>query len=137
MNPAPVFEAPVVVQAHLAFVAAAVGLSAAVLVLPKGRGAHRTLGRLWVGAMAGAALSGLAIFGDGPWLGFGPLHLLSVFVLVNLVHGVRAARRGRLRAHRATMLGLMGGGLLIAGTFAVIGRGRVLNEALFAGNWGI
>jgi uncharacterized membrane protein len=121
------------VQAHLAFVAAALVLSAAVLGAPKGRGPHRALGRAWAGAMAGAAVSGLFIWGHGPWFGFGPLHLLSVLVLVNLAQGRRAIRAGRRRAHALTMLGLMAGGLGVAGAFAVLGEGRLLHGVLLGG----
>jgi uncharacterized membrane protein len=49
-------------------------------------------------------------------------------VLIHLVTVLpAAARRGDIRGHRSAMIQLYVGGILVAGTFAVLGQGRYLN----------
>ncbi|MFV4725690.1 hypothetical protein ACNJUL_21340, partial [Mycobacterium tuberculosis] len=48
---------------------------------------------------------------------FSPIHLLSLYVLIALPRLVLAARRGQIARHRATVRGIVSGGLLIAGAF--------------------
>ena len=111
---------------HLAAAGAAVGLGIGILFMRRGTSRHRWLGRLWVAAMAVTALSSFGIRGIGG-VGGGDgsggmqlswLHVLSSFVLVNLVLAVRAIRQGRVASHRRRMLGLYAG-LVIAGVAAV------------------
>ncbi|WP_207537998.1 DUF2306 domain-containing protein [Sabulicella rubraurantiaca] len=98
----------------------------AVLLLPKGRGAHRIWGRLGGLMLLVAALSSF-------WLpAFGHLtlvHLLSVTTLVNVPLAVRAARQGRIAAHRRAMM-INAGGLAAAGLAAVVVPGRYLHTLL-------
>jgi uncharacterized membrane protein len=61
---------------------------------------------------------------------FSPIHLLSIFVLVQLVGAVRAARSGRITDHKRYMQGLSFGALLVAGAFTLL-PGRVMNAVLF------
>src|SRR3954466_16219503 len=90
-------------------------LGAAVLLRPKGTVSHKLLGRIWVAAMVGVAVSSFWIFeirrGAGPsWI-----HLLSIWTLISLALAVWFIRRGNVRAHKAfmvgTFLGLAGAGL--------------------------
>ncbi|VVE27362.1 hypothetical protein PMO31116_03421 [Pandoraea morbifera] len=123
-----------IVVMHLAAAAVAVGLGIGILFIRRGTPRHRWLGRLWVAAMAATALSSFGIRGIGGIDGSGGtqlswLHVLSSFVLVNLVLAVRAIRQGRVQSHRRRMLGLYAG-LLIAGVAAVAVPGRALNRAL-------
>ncbi|MGB0466626.1 MAG: DUF2306 domain-containing protein [Pontibacterium sp.] len=60
---------------------------------------------------------------------FGFIHLFSFFTFFNILMAWRAIRQGNLKVHRAYMLGLYIGGLLIAGGFALM-PGRLLNEWL-------
>ena len=64
--------------------------------------------------------------------GYGPIHLPSLWVLLQLCPGVRDARHGRIAAHRRRMAGRNWQGLTVAGLLTPL-TGRVLNEALFAG----
>jgi len=67
----------------------------------------RILGSTWVLAMAFSALSSFW-FGGGvlPLIGhFGPIHLLSLWVLVALAVAVVAILKGRVEQHRGWMVG--------------------------------
>ena len=100
---------------------------AVVLILPKGRGAHRVWGRLAALGMLGAALTS---FGIPRWGALSPIHILSVVTLVNIPLAVLAARAGRIEAHRKAML-INAGSLVVAGIFAVAVPGRVLHRWAF------
>ncbi len=112
---------------HLLAVLPAVVIGISQLLLPKGTRSHRAFGWAWVAAMAIVALSSFWIFGiDND--GFSVIHLLSVFVLLNLVAAIWSIRRGNVSAHKkfmvGTLLGLMGAG---AGALA---PGRFLHQLL-------
>jgi|GEM_PF-796836 len=70
----------------------------------KGDHTHRLLGWVWVLGMLFVASSSFAIrdLRDGQ---FSLLHLLALVTLTSLVVGVVGARRGNIRAHRASMRG--------------------------------
>ncbi|WPB84437.1 DUF2306 domain-containing protein [Sediminicoccus rosea] len=112
---------------HLAFSLLALAAILAILLLPKGRGAHRWLGRLAAAALALSALSSFGIQARGhlSWL-----HVLSVVTLVNLAWAVWAIRRGRVAVHRRAMLA-GAGGLFVAGLFATFAPGRYLYGVFF------
>lgn len=92
---------------HLYASLLALGLGAILLLSPKGTMLHRILGSTWVLAMALSALSSFW-FGGGvlPLIGhFGPIHLLSLWVLVALAVAVVAILKGRVEQHRGWMVG--------------------------------
>ncbi|NYS78048.1 MULTISPECIES: DUF2306 domain-containing protein [Halomonadaceae] len=92
---------------HLYASLLALGLGAILLLSPKGTMPHRILGSTWVLAMAFSALSSFW-FGGGvlPLIGhFGPIHLLSLWVLVALAVAVVAILKGRVEQHRGWMVG--------------------------------
>jgi uncharacterized membrane protein len=102
---------------HVGLAVAALALGGFVLLRGKGTRPHRLLGRLWVGLMAGVALSSFWIFelrqGAGPsWI-----HLLSAWTLISLAAAVWFIRRGNVRAHQGFMIGTFAG-LAIAGLLA-------------------
>jgi uncharacterized membrane protein len=115
---------------HLAAALLALGLGAFNLARPKGTRAHRTLGWVWVVLMASAAVSSFWIFGLRHGAGPSLVHLLSLWTLVALVCAIVAIRRGRVRTHKAfmigTFLGLLGAGL------GALAPGRLLAQWLFA-----
>lgn len=118
---------------HLATVVPAFFIGGYLLWARKGTPRHRRLGRAYVVLMLATALLTLAMpahIGARPGGHFGPIHLFSLVVLVNLPLAVRAARRGQVQAHRRAMLGTYLGGLLIAGAFALM-PGRLLHGWLF------
>jgi len=132
MTLTPLFSAPIVVQIHAFLAFAAIALTIALFSLPKGSPLHRLLGWAWVIAMSIVALSSFWI-NDIRWLGpFGPIHLLSIFALISLFRGVRAARAGRVMAHQQTMKSLVFGALIVAGAFTLL-PGRIMFAVLTGG----
>jgi uncharacterized membrane protein len=61
---------------------------------------------------------------------FGVIHIFSLMALLSVPIAYIAARRGYIRAHRAAMISLYVGGILIAGAFA-FSPGRMLHRWLF------
>ena len=112
------------VVAHLATVLSALPLGISQLLLPKGTIRHRTIGYLWCALMTLTALVSFAIYGINPG-GFSPIHLFSVLTLVLVPLIIFEARTGRVSRHQRAVLGLMIGGLVIAGLFTFL-PGRVL-----------
>lgn len=132
MTLTPLFNATPVIQIHTALAVFAVALTIAIFTIRRGSPAHRILGWIWVLSMAGVALSSFWI-SDIRLIGpFSPIHLLSVFVLLQLVSAVRAARSGQVQRHRQTMRGLVFGALIGAGAFTFL-PGRVMYQIFLGG----
>jgi uncharacterized membrane protein len=117
------------VVAHLSTVLLALPLGISQLVLPKGTLRHRTVGWIWVTLMTATALVSFAIHGINPG-GLSWIHIFSVTTLIFAPLIVLYARRGQVERHRAAVLGLMLGGLVIAGLFTFI-PGRALGQLVF------
>ena len=121
------------VYLHLATVLPAFAIGAFQLIRRKGTPTHKLLGKIYMILMLATGLITLAMPAEvGPrFLGhFGFIHLFSVLTLYNVPAAFLATRRGNIRAHRANMIGLYIGGILIAGSFA-FAPGRMLHEWLF------
>jgi uncharacterized membrane protein len=116
-----------VIVVHAAAAALAAGLGAWLLWNRKGHRAHRVGGWIWVLLMGIVADLSFAI--QGP-TGFSWIHGLSVFTLLTLVTGVVYARSHKVQAHRANMIGLYLGALVITGLFTLL-PGRLLGQALW------
>jgi uncharacterized membrane protein len=115
---------------HAACAAAALGVGALVLARRKGTPSHRALGWLWVVLMATVAGISFWIYRERwSWI-----HGLSVGTLFALGYGVWQARRGRIKAHRGTMISLFLGALLITGLFTLL-PGRLIGQAVWSA-WG-
>lgn len=130
MTLAPLLDASAVTQVHVAAAILAL-LSGPVAFLRRSRDRwHRGAGRVWVGAMAVAALSSFLIH-EGRMLGpFSPIHLLSVITLVGLWQGVAHARAGRRADHARQMRLLLVLALILPGLFTLL-PGRRMSDALF------
>jgi uncharacterized membrane protein len=111
--------APLVIQLHIAGAMVALLIGTVLLVGIKGSGLHKSLGWIWVVAMALTAISSLFIrninSGD-----FSFIHLLSGWTLVALPMAIFAIKRRKVAVHRKAMTGMFVGGLLVAGLFAFI-----------------
>ena len=132
MTLAPLLAEPLVIQMHAFAALAALALGIVQLAAPKGTPRHRTMGWVWVGLMAAIVVSSFFIHDIrlvGPW---SPIHLLSVYTAILLPIAVLHARRHRVRRHRASMIGLFAGALVIAGLFTLL-PGRVMHEVVFGG----
>jgi uncharacterized membrane protein len=128
---APFFAAPAVIQVHI--VAA---LLVAMLTpfqfwgVRKGSLPHRVAGYGWLAAMVVVALSSFGIVSRSriSFMGFGLIHLLSVFALVTSVRIVETARRGAVSAHFRHVRGLAIG-FWIAGAFTLL-PSRIMGQIL-------
>lgn len=135
MDVQPFLEASWLVQAHLAAASLAIVLGVVQFVLRKGVTFHRVAGWTWVGLVAFVALTSLFIRSDDdslPSLGvFSPVHLFTLAAMIGLPVGVYAARRRNVLLHRASMIAVFAGALIVAGLFAVM-PGRLIHETFFA-----
>jgi len=130
MSLTPLLAAPAMVQLHAAAALAAFALGLVQLLRPKGGGLHRLLGWTWLLLMGGVALSSFwitGVRGQGSWSW---IHGLSAWTLLMLPLGLVAARRGRIAAHRRTMLSLFLGALVVTGGFTLL-PGRIMGAAVF------
>lgn len=62
---------------------------------------------------------------------FGLLHLLSLLTLWAVPRAWFAIKRGNVKTHKRAMILLYVGGILLAGGFAILAKGRYLNTLLF------
>jgi uncharacterized membrane protein len=118
---------------HLATVVPAFLIGAFQFFRRKGTPSHRLLGKIYMLLMLATAVITLTMPAEvGPRLlgHFGFIHAFSFLALVNVPIAYVAARRANLKVHRAAMLGLYFGGILIAGAFA-FSPGRMLHAWLF------
>jgi uncharacterized membrane protein len=118
---------------HLATVLPAFAIGAFQLLRRKGTPSHKLLGKIYMVLMLLTGLITLAMPAEvGPrFLGhFGFIHLFSFLTLYSVPSAYLAIRRGNIKVHRANMIGLYIGGILIAGSFA-LAPGRMLHAWLF------
>jgi len=121
------------VYVHLATVLPAFLIGTYLLLNRKGTPRHKALGRIYLPLMIATGIATLLMPAEvGPrFLGhFGFIHLFSLLTLYSAPAAFIYARRGNITAHRGNMIGLYIGGLLIAGSFALM-PGRMLNDLLF------
>jgi uncharacterized membrane protein len=130
MNTAALTTASPIIQAHAYVAFVAIGLGAAQLVLPKGTGAHRALGRTWAALMLIVAGSSLFIHTIRTFGPFSAIHLLSIFTLVVTPLAVMAARRGRIGAHARGMRLIYFLALIVTGLFT-LWPGRIMHRVFF------
>jgi uncharacterized membrane protein len=128
--PAPEALRSAAVVAHLTTVLLALPLGLSQLVLPKGTIRHRAVGYVWLALMVFTALVSFAIHTINP-NGLSPIHLFSVLTLAMAPFIALSARRGDVARHRRAVLGLLGGGLVIAGLFTFV-PGRAMGELFLA-----
>jgi uncharacterized membrane protein len=129
MNPVQAQILQPAIAVHVIAATLSLALGAYVLLARKGTAAHRLAGRAWVAAMAVTAAGSFLIESQvlplrTPLGAFGPIHLLSAFVLWQLWRAVAAIRRGDVALHRRAMTGSFTG-LAIAGAFTLL-PGRTL-----------
>lgn len=132
MNLAPLLDAPLAIQVHVATVIPAALIGPYMFWARKGTPAHRLIGKVWLGLMVVAALSSFFIHTLSLFVGFSPIHLLSVYVLYGSWKAIAAARAHRIREHKLNVIGMYMGGILVAGGFTLL-PGRLLHEVFF--NW--
>lgn len=118
---------------HLATILPAFIIGTYLLLNRKGTNLHKQLGQVYMLLMLITAVTTLFMPAEvGPRLinHFGFIHLFSVLVLYNVPSAYLAAKNSNSKVHRGNMIGLYVGGILIAGSFALM-PGRMLHEWLF------
>jgi uncharacterized membrane protein len=128
MSFGPLLAAPGVVQVHAFAALAALVLGLVQFAAPKGTVPHRGLGWVWAGLMVLVAGSSFLITGeDGR---FSWIHALSVVTLVAVPLAVWAAMRGRVAAHRQSMMWVFALALVLTGLFTLL-PGRIMHRVVF------
>ena len=128
----PLLSASPTIQLHAFAAMAAFTIGVVQLSRRKGDGPHRLAGYAWVGLMLVIAASSFWIHGINQWRGFSVIHALSLWVIGFTPIAVLLARRGNIRAHKRSMIGLFAGALIIAGVFTFV-PGRIMHAVLFGG----
>lgn len=119
---------------HLGTVFPAFLIGTYLLFSHKGTPGHKLFGKIYMLLMLFTALITLFMSAEvGPtFLGhFGFIHLLSFMVLYSVPTAYLAARSGNIKKHRANMIGLYVGGILVAGIFTLM-PGRMLHDWFIA-----
>jgi uncharacterized membrane protein len=68
----------------------------------------------------------------GPFFAFSPIHLLIPLTLFGVYGALRSARAHRINRHRAAMLSVYFGGIMIAGGLTLL-PGRIMHGIFFSG----
>ena len=128
----PLLSASPAIQMHAFAAMTAFVLGLVQFARIKGDGPHRAFGYVWVGLMLLIAASSFWIHQINQWHGFSVIHLLSIWVILFVPVAVMYARRGNIRGHKRSMIGLFAGALIIAGIFTFV-PGRIMHAVLFGG----
>ncbi|MGJ3649317.1 DUF2306 domain-containing protein [Sphingomonas sp. GlSt437] len=120
---------PATVWGHLATIIVALALTPVMLLRKRGDWLHRRLGTIWVIAMIATALDSLLVRNANHGA-FSIIHLLSLWVLVQVPIIWWSARHHNVRQHRRSVRGMVTGALLIAGFFT-FPFNRMLGQFLF------
>lgn len=111
-------QVPWVIWGHLVTVMFALALTPVMLLRPRGDGAHRTLGKVWVGAMFLTAVESFFVRFSHPGQ-FSFIHIISLYVVIAAPRIWWSAKTHRIRSHRRQVRGMVTGALLIAGFFTL------------------
>jgi uncharacterized membrane protein len=122
-------QVPTFVWGHLATIMVALALTPIMLLRRRGDALHRQLGTLWVAAMILTALDSFLVRNANHG-SFSFIHLLSIWVLIQVPIIWWSARTHNVRQHRSSVRGMVTGALLIAGFFT-FPFNRMLGQFLF------
>jgi uncharacterized membrane protein len=118
---------------HLYTVIPCVFIGGFLLVIKKGTGIHKRLGRLYMVLMLFTAIVTLfmpAYVGGRVLNHFGWIHLFSFLTIWTVPTAYIAIKKGNIKAHKRKMILLYFGALIIAGAFTLM-PGRYLHEVFF------
>jgi uncharacterized membrane protein len=134
MNLAPILSASLAVKVHLATVVPAFVIGTwQIFFSRKGAPLHRAFGYVYLGLMTTTSIAALFVqqlMPHGPFFGFSPIHLFVPLTLFGVVGALRGAWTHNIRMHRAAMLGVYIGGILIAGSLTLL-PGRLMHAVFF------
>jgi len=92
---------------------------------------HKAFGWIWLGAILMVSLSSFWIRGNFNWpFGYGPIHLLSLWVIVCVYKSITSIRNGNIKRHKGFLIGAYFGSIG-AGIAAILLPGRFLHGVLF------
>jgi uncharacterized membrane protein len=93
------------------------------------------LGYVYLALMTATSIAALFVhqlMPDGPFWGFSPIHLLVPLTLFGVIGALRGAWMHNIVLHRASMIGVYIGGILIAGSLTLL-PGRIMHAVVFGG----
>ncbi len=118
-----------IIWVHLLTIMIALALTPTMLLRRHGDARHRRIGTIWVVAMLATAASSFFVRLSNPG-GFSPIHILSVWTMIQVPIIWWTARHHNIARHRGAVRGMVTGALLIAGFFTFPFH-RMLGEWLF------
>lgn len=124
-------EEPMIIKIHVIVAVLALLIGAAVLLMRKGTGGHRALGRVFACCALATAATSFLIHEIRLWGIWSPIHLLSIMVIFGIWRAVRAVRRGNVVAHIRLMQSVYLWGFVVAGAFTLL-PSRTLGEVFLA-----
>jgi len=133
MTLAPLLHASLAIQLHAFAAMSAFVLGLVQFGAPKGTLPHRTVGWIWVVLMLAVSISAFWIHEIRLWGPWSPIHLLAIFTLIMLPLAVLNAHRHQVARHRAAMISIFVGALVIAGLFTLV-PGRIMHAVVFGGS---
>lgn len=128
----PMLTAPLQIQIHASAALTAIATGPVALFGRKRGQLHKAFGYVWMAAMLIVATTSFLIHSFAVIGPFSPLHGFALLTFWSLWTGLRHARAGRIRQHRATFRGLYWFGLLVAGLANFL-PGRRINQLVFGG----
>ncbi|MGL4636068.1 MAG: DUF2306 domain-containing protein [Beijerinckiaceae bacterium] len=132
MTLAPFFAASITIKIHIIVMLVAIVITPVQMFGRKGTFIHKAAGYCWMSAMFAAAVTSLGIRSSDPisYMGFSPIHLLSVLVIVNVPLAIMAARSGNIKRHKSAVTNMVWGGVVAAGVFT-LAPGRIMHQIIF------
>jgi uncharacterized membrane protein len=134
MTLAPLLHASLPIRIHVATVLPAFAIGTYQIFLSrKGAPLHRALGYVYLTLMTITSIAALfvqTLMPNGPFFGFSPIHLFVPLTLFGVVGALRGAWTHNIALHRASMIGVYVGGLLIAGSLTLL-PGRLMHWVVF------
>ena len=126
----PLLTASPAIQLHAFAAMAAFALGIVQFASHKGSLPHRTIGWVWAALMFTVAISAFWIHELRVWGPWSPIHLLAIVTLITLPLGLWYAHTHNVRGHKATMISIFFGALVIAGLFTFV-PGRIMYALFF------
>ena len=131
MNLQPLLDQPLAIQIHVFTVVPAALIGLIQLIGPKGTPFHKALGYIFITLMIVTAVDAFFVRGiNGNQLSW--IHLFIPLTFFGVTRGLWAIKHGNVKGHRAAMIALYVGAILIAGGLTFI-PGRLMH-LLFFGN---
>jgi uncharacterized membrane protein len=123
-----------IVLIHLCIILPCAVFGTYLIFAKKGTQFHNTIGKVYMVLMGITgvltlfipAQVGLRIFNH-----FGLLHLLSLLTMYSVPKAWLAIKRGDVKTHKSAMIQLYIGGIIVAGSFAILAPGRYLFTLFF------